>query len=302
MHPVLRAHLEATPQHVRDWAFGSDDTWEAWSLRPRVLRDVSAVSTTLTLYGEQLASPIGVAPTATHDRAHPDAEAATVHGAAGHLLVVSSRRSIPARPVGPWWWQAYVLRDRDATLRAALDAAELGASAIVLTGDTPYLGSPRREPLVELEQDPAATLDEVRWLATETGLPVLVKGVLRADDAVACLEAGASGVVVSNHGGRQLPRAVASSYALPEVVDAVAGRVPVLVDGGARSGTDALCALALGATAVLVGRPILWGLAADGSQGVRDCLDALTTDLRHIMGLAGCASLADIDRTLVARA
>ncbi len=109
-------------------------------------------------------------------------------------------------------------------------------------------------------------------------------------------------MVVSNHGGRPLPRAVASSYALPEVVEAIGGRVPVLVDGGVRSGADALCALALGATAVLVGRPVLWGLAADGAQGVRDCLDALTNDLRHVMGLAGCASLADVDQTLVTRA
>lgn len=299
MHPVLRAHLEATPQEVRDWAFGREEAWDAWSLRPRILRDVSTVSTTLTLYGEQLASPIGVAPTATHTRAHPEGEAATVVGASGHLLVVSSRRSVPATPVGPWWWQSYVLRDRGETVRAAVEAAALGASAVVVTGDTPYLGSDRREPLGELEQDPSATLDSVSWLAGETGLPVLVKGVLRADDALACMDAGAAGVVVSNHGGRQLPQAVAPSYALSEVVEAVARRVPVLVDGGVRSGADALRALALGASAVLVGRPVLWGLAAGGADGVRECLDALTDDLRHVMGLAGCASLSDIDPGLV---
>lgn len=299
MHPVLRAHLDATPQDVRDWAFGSDDTWDRWALRPRVLRDVSTVSTALTLYGEQLASPVGVAPTSTHTRAHPDGEAATVEGAAGHLLVVSSRRGVDARPEGPWWWQSYVLRDRALTVRGAVTAAEQGATAIVVTGDTPYLGTSRREDLGSLEQDPAATLDTVGWLAGETGLPVLVKGVLRADDAEACLEAGAAGVVVSNHGGRQLSRAVAPSYVLPEVVEAVAGRVPVLVDGGVRSGGDVLTALALGATAVLVGRPVLWGLASAGGDGVREVLDALTDDLRHVMGLAGCAHLDDVDRSLV---
>ena len=297
MHAVLQRHLDATPQDVRDWAFGSSDAWDL-PLRPRVLRDVSDVSTTLTLYGVPLASPVGVAPIAEHVRAHERGETATVEGASEHLLVVSSRRSVEARPVGPWWWQSYVLRDRSRTLEAAALAAEQGASAVVLTGDTPYLGTARRADLGSSEQDPAATLDVVAELAAVSGLPVLVKGVLRADDAVACVEAGAAGVVVSNHGGRQLPRAVPTCRALPEVVDAVG--VPVLVDGGIRSGADVLTALALGATAVLVGRPVLWGLAAGGADGVRECLDALTADLRHVMGLAGCASLSDVDRSLVA--
>lgn len=295
MHPVLQRHLDATPQAVRDWAFGSPESWDL-PLRPRVLRDVSTVSTSLTLYGVTLASPVGVAPLAEHVRAHERGEAATVEGAADHLLVVSSRRSVEARPRGPWWWQAYVLRDRSRTL----EAAEQGASAVVLTGDTPYLGTARRADLGDLEQDPSATLDVVAEVAAVSGLPVLVKGVLRADDAVACVEAGAAGVVVSNHGGRQLPRAVPTSRALPEVADAVG--VPVLVDGGLRSGADVLTALALGATAVLVGRPVLWGLAAGGADGVRECLEALTSDLRHVMGLAGCAALADVDRNLVSLA
>ena len=302
MHPVLQAHLAATPQDVRDWAFGSDDTWDGWRLRPRVLRDVSSVSTSLTLYGDALASPVGVAPTASHTRAHPEGEAATAAGAAGHLLVVSSRRDVEATPTGPWWWQSYVLRRPSVTYELAQKAVASGASAIVLTGDTPYLGTDRRADLGDLEQDPAATFTEVGRLARLTGVPVLVKGVLRGDDAVRCLEAGAAGVVVSSHGGRQLPRAVAPSYALGEVVEAVGGQVPVLVDGGVRSGADVLTALALGATAVLVGRPVLWGLAAAGAEGVRACLDALSGDLRHVMGLAGCASLADVDRSLVVRA
>jgi 4-hydroxymandelate oxidase len=129
---------------------------------------------------------------------------------------------------------------------------------------------------------------------------VLVKGVLRGDDALACLDAGAAGVVVSNHGGRQLDRAVAAAHALPEVAAAVAGRTPVLVDGGLRSGLDVLCALALGADAVLLGRPVLWALAADGAPGVQACLEALTADLSHAMGLAGAAALQDVGRDLVA--
>jgi 4-hydroxymandelate oxidase len=132
-----------------------------------------------------------------------------------------------------------------------------------------------------------------------SGLPVIVKGLLRADDAAACLDAGAAGVVVSNHGGRQLDRAIASAVALPEVVAAVEGRAPVLVDGGIVSGTDVFVALALGATATLVGRPILWGLAAAGASGVQRVLEGYHEELDHAMGLAGVAAIADLSRDLV---
>jgi 4-hydroxymandelate oxidase len=156
-----------------------------------------------------------------------------------------------------------------------------------------------RVPLGQQEQDPSATLDVIAWLAAETGLPVLVKGVLRADDAADCVSAGAAGVVVSNHGGRQLDRVVTTAHALPEVIAAVDGRVPVLVDGGLRSGLDVLCALALGATAVLVGKPVLWALAADGAHGVAACLQALTDDLAGSMALAGCGTLGEIRSDLL---
>ena len=141
---------------------------------------------------------------------------------------------------------------------------------------------------------------QVEELVAASGLPVLVKGVLRGDDAVRCLDAGAAGVVVSNHGGRQLDRAVATALALPEVADAVAGRAPVLVDGGLRSGLDVLCALALGADAVLLGRPVLWALAADGAAGVQACLEAVADELAHVMGLAGARTLAEVSRDLIA--
>ncbi len=274
-------------------------SWARYRFRPHVLRDVTTVDTSLTLLGTALRTPVLVGPTAFQGRSHPGGETATWEAAqsVGSLMVWPIRADQPVQ--GPCWWQAYVLRDRSRTLDAALHARDAGATAIVLTGDTPYLGSARRPALGDLDQSPAASLDDIAWLATETGLPVLVKGVLRADDALACLAAGAAGVIVSNHGGRQLDRALPTAIALPEVVEAVAGAAPVLVDGGLRSGSDVLTALALGATAVLLGKPVVWALASNGAAGVAACLSAVTEDLRHVMGLAGSASLADVDRSLV---
>lgn len=340
MHPVLAEQLvHATarlPADVRGYyATGADDevtadeaeaAWRGVRLRPRVLRDVSSVDTRLTLLGTPLAAPVLAGPTALHGLAHPAGEAETARGvaAAGSLLVVSTRasRRLEDVPAGPWWFQAYAMRDRGLTRALVQRAAAAGATAVVLTGDTPYLGrrhGPGRtglasEPLVNLaqhlvvgdtggtstEQDPSVGLEAIGELAAASGLPVLVKGVLRGDDALACLDAGAAGVVVSNHGGRQLDRAVATAYALPEIAGAVAGRAPVLVDGGIRSGLDVLCALALGADAVLLGRPILWALAAGGAAGVRACLSTLTDELGHAMGLAGACTLSEATRDLVA--
>jgi 4-hydroxymandelate oxidase len=340
VHPLLAAQAaaaaEALPADVHGYVSGGagDDVsageaeraWARLRLRPRVLRDVGTVDTSLELLGSRLRTPVLVAPTAQHGLVHPEGEAATARGtaAAGSLLVVSTRSSLRLEDVAadPWWMQVYVLRDRGLTRALVQRAVATGATALVLTGDTPYVAlrraaAPRRGPqhlanlaqhLVEgvhgdddVEQDPTVDVRVVEELASASGLPVLVKGVLRGDDALRCLDAGAAGVVVSNHGGRQLDRAVPTAQALPEVVDAVAGRAPVLVDGGLRSGLDALVALALGADAVLVGRPVLWGLAAGGADGVRDCLDALTDDLRRCMGLAGARSLHELDPDLVAR-
>ncbi|GAC1445780.1 MAG: alpha-hydroxy acid oxidase [Mycobacteriales bacterium] len=258
----------------------------------------------------------------------------------GALTVVSTRASqllediaaqTAAHSAGPsaapWWFQVYPLGHRDVTQRLVERAVAAGAGALVLTGDTPVVGRKRqlagtRLPGVDLlvnlrpdmapgadladleraaEQDPAAGLEQIDWLRRISGLSVLVKGVLRGDDAVRCLDAGAAGVVVSNHGGRQSPRAVAAAHALPEVVAAVAGRGPVLVDGGIRSGSDALVALALGAAAVLVGRPVLWGLAAAGANGVRGILTALTEDLVHQMALLGAPTVRALQPTDVLR-
>jgi 4-hydroxymandelate oxidase len=340
VHPLLAAqHAQAAgalPEPVRGYyAAGAgqelarDEAERAWQelrLRPRVLRDVSAVDTSLDLLGCRLGTPVLAGPTALHGLAHPEGEAETARGvaAAGSLLVVSTRasRRLEKVPAGPWWFQAYVLRDRGLTRALVQRAAAAGASAVVVTGDTPYLGirpgagrlDLAADPLVNLAeqltggdrpdataQDPSAGPEVIAELVEAGSLPVLVKGVLRADDARACLDAGAAGVIVSNHGGRQLDRAVATARALPEVAEAVAGRAAVLVDGGVRSGLDVLCALALGADAVLLGRPILWALAADGAAGVQACVQALTDDLAHAMGLAGASHLGELPADLVAR-
>ena len=330
MLPLLRAHEDAAravlPQAAHDYvATGAGDevalaeattAWAGLRLRPRVLRDVSTVSTATSVLDCPLPSPVGVAPTAAHTMLHPSGERGTTQGAGAHLVVVSTRSTTPLEdlaPHGPWWLQAYVMRDRSLTADLVQRAAALGASAIVLTGDTPLVpvrtrpGGLSADVTVGLaphaegaaDQDPSTGLDAIGWLASVSGLPVLVKGVLRADDARDCVTAGAAGIVVSNHGGRQLDRAVATAAALPEVVAAVPD-VPVLVDGGLRSGTDVLCALALGAAAVLVGRPVLWALAAGGADAVRDCLAAYDADLAVAMALAGCPTVADVDRSLLA--
>ena len=325
MHPLLSAQLAEAesllPEDVvRYYAGGAGEqvslreaanAWSALRLRPRVLRDVSRIDTSLELLGTPLTTPVLVGPTAAHGLAAPEGEAATASGAAaaGSLLVLSTRasREVEDVPAGPWWFQAYVMRDRERTLSLARRAVSAGASAIVLTGDVPYLGRRHGRSRLDLlgpaapetQQDATAGLEAIGELIEATGLPVLVKGVLRGDDAVACLEAGAAGVVVSNHGGRQLDRALPTAHALPDVVAAVGGSAPILVDGGLRCGLDVLCALALGADAVLLGRPVLWALATGGADGVESCLRSLTDDLAHVMGLVGARSLAEITSDLV---
>jgi 4-hydroxymandelate oxidase len=346
--PVLTTQLDAArsvlPAEVFDYyAAGSGDeltldesaaSWLRYRLRPRALRDVSSVSLATRLLGEEVSMPIAIAPTAFHRLAHPDAEIATVTGAAaaGALFVLSTRSStriaeVGAAAAGPWWFQVYVMHDRALTEKVVRTAVDAGASALVLTGDTPFVGRKRKVGRVRIAlpddhflvnvrdhlapgadgqiaaaQDPSIDLQTIEWLAGLSGLPVIVKGVLRGDVAVECLDAGAAGVIVSNHGGRQLDRAVPSALVLPEVVDAVGGRGLVMVDGGIGSGADVLVALALGASAVMVGRSVLWALASAGAAGVQELLSALGEDLAHVMALAGAKDLASVDRSLVTRA
>jgi len=343
--PMLELHhskaMASLPHEIYDYYVGgagdevsaseAESAWSAFRFRPRPLRDVGHIDTRVDLFGESYASPIGVAPMAFHHLAHPGAELETARGTkdAGSLFVVSTRASRRLEDIasraGPWWFQAYVFRERSLTAKLVERAATAGATAIVLTGDTPVVGHKRRigevrmpiedayylrnfaehlagnsSPRSASEQSPCTTLNDIGWLNSVSGLPVLVKGVLRGDAAVECLDAGAAGVIVSNHGGRQLDRAVSTARALQEVSDAVNGRGLVLADGGVRSGLDVLAALALGANAVFVGRPILWALAHSGGTGVYDALTALREDLEHVMALAGVRAVQDIDRSLVA--
>jgi 4-hydroxymandelate oxidase len=236
-----------------------------------------------------------------------------------------------AAPEAVRWFQVYVVRDRGWTADLVARAAEAGYRALVLTVDVPLLGNrlrdlrndfrlptglkPANAPpagaarqreldvdvLAQAGQfDPALTPETIGWLAERSGLPVVVKGVLRGDDALACLDAGAAGVVVSNHGGRQLDTVVATADALAEVAAAVGGRAEVYVDGGVRRGTDVVKALALGARAVLVGRPVLWGLAVGGAAGVERVLSGLAGELRLAMALCGATGVGELSRDLVA--
>jgi 4-hydroxymandelate oxidase len=233
----------------------------------------------------------------------------------------------------PLWFQIYVYKDREATREMAARAAASGYKALVLTVDTPYLGKREREirvgfhlpPNLELPNfraigatsvdvvkqgsglaqhfmdniDPALTWKDVEWLRTVSGLPVVVKGVLRSDDATMAAEHGAAGIIVSNHGGRQVDTALATIRALPAIAEAVENRLDIMLDGGVRRGTDVLKALALGAKAVFLGRPILWGLGYDGEQGVTRVLEILRDEFDLTMALCGCRSVAEITRDLL---
>jgi 4-hydroxymandelate oxidase len=313
--------------------------WSRLRLRPRVLRDVAAVSTATSVLGAEVPTPIMVAPMAYHRMAHPDGEAASASGAAaaGAVYVLSTQATMSveevaaAAPDAVRWFQVYVVRDHGWTLELVARAAAAGYRALVLTVDVPLLGNRLRDlrnrfrlptglrpanapPVAAARQrelaadvlaqadqfDPSLTPETIAWLADRSGLPVLVKGVLRGDDARLCLDAGAAGVVVSNHGGRQLDTAVATADALAEVVGAVAGRAEVYVDGGIRRGTDVVKALALGARAVLVGRPVFWALATGGPAGVRQVLEGLAGELALAMALCGAPGVGHLTHDLVA--
>ncbi len=335
-----------TPNAWGYYSAGADDeltlsdnvaAWRRIRLRPRVLRDVSAVDVSTSVLGTAVRSPVLVAPTAYQRMAHDEGEAATARAAAaaGTVMVVSTVANVSledvaaAAPGAPRWMQVYVRHDRDLTADLVRRAAAAGYSALVLTVDLPVLGHRRVDernafalpeglhmanlgPLptvtsagsalaehVRGDFDPGLTFADIGWLRDVSGLPVLVKGVLRADDARSCVDAGAAAVIVSNHGGRQLDTAVATADVLAEIVAAVGADVDVLVDGGVRRGTDVFKALALGAKAVLVGRPVLWGLATGGEAGVRGVLDGLAEELARAMALAGAPTVADVTPDLL---
>lgn len=295
--------------------------FDRWVLRPRFLRGSGLPDTSIELLGTRVEFPVLVAPWAYQGRAHPDGERGTVRGAAraGTIPVVSSTaiddlEQIAAASDGPKWWQLYLFADAGLNAEMLGRVVAAGYEAICWTVDFPVVGLRHRDarsgfviPLgigdADYLYEPNMTWDHLTFIREHApGLPVLVKGILTAEDAVLAVEHGAEGIVVSNHGGRQLDSCPASLDALPEVVEAVDGRLPVLMDGGVRRGTDVLKAIALGAAAVMVGRPAAWGLAADGEGGVAGVLDIFRAEVENAMALTGCGSVAEIGRELVAPA
>lgn len=312
--------------------------WGRWRLRPRVLAGLSEWWTGAEVLGGEVSMPVLVAPVAYQGLVDPEGETAMARAAAaaGTVMCLSTlatqrpREVAEAVPEGRRWFQLYCFEEEAVTRALIEEAVGCGYEAIVVTVDAPRGGNRERDlltgfkipedigvPSVEaaLGSGRAVTIEEtfglmeaaLSWdylgeLAAECSVPVLVKGVLTAEDAALAVEHGAAGIVVSNHGGRQLDRCLATADALPEVVDAVEGRIPVLVDGGIRRGVDVAIALALGADAVLVGRPALWGLAAGGEAGARQVLELLRAELELTLALCGCASPAELGRAHVQRA
>lgn len=315
--------------------------FERLRLRGRVLQDLSGGNTRLRLFGQDFAHPIFLAPVAYQQLAHPEGELASVLAASalGAGMVVSTQASveleaIAAQAQSPLWFQLYIQPDRDFTVELIRRAERAGYQALVLTVDAPVNGVRNREqrasfalpagveavnlrgmrPL-QAQADPqssslllggpllaaAPTWADLAWLRAQTRLPILLKGIMSGVDAEQALAAGMDGVIVSNHGGRTLDGMPATIDVLPEVAAAVQGRVPLLLDGGIRRGSDILKALALGADAVLVGRPYVFALAAAGAVGVAHVLQLLRAELEVAMALTGCADLASIGPDVIWR-
>ncbi|MED6219413.1 Lactoylglutathione lyase [Stylosanthes scabra] len=305
-------------------------------LRPRILIDVSEVDLTTTVLGFKISMPIMIAPTAMQKMAHPQGELATARAAsaAGTVMTVSTMATSSIEEVastgpGILFFQLYVFQDRNTVIRLVKRAEKAGFKAIVLTVDRPVLGRkeddiknrfrlPAHYSLGNLEEpiigkkdetggslqfchilgefDPSLNWKDVKWLQTITSLPILLKGILTTEDARIAIEYGVSGIIVSNHGARQLDYVPATIMVLEEIVKAVRGKVPVFVDGGIRRGTDVFKALALGASGIFIGRPVVFSLAAEGEDGVRKVLKMLKDELQLTMALSGCPSLKHITR------
>ncbi|HVU35880.1 MAG TPA: alpha-hydroxy acid oxidase [Opitutaceae bacterium] len=305
-------------------------------LCPRALVDVSSLDTTVMLLGRTHPSPIILAPVAYQQLFHPEGEVAAARGAAaaGSTFVVStsatkSVEQVAAGSTGPRWFQLYVQRDRGFTAELVHRAEAAGCEALVLTIDSPLLGPRYRElrthfalppGITRAHQtglaatgshrpsetniysailDPKVTWKDIDWLVSLTRLPVLLKGLLNPEDADRAAHTGAAAVIVSNHGGRNLDTVPATIDVLPEIVARLRGRKPVLVDGGIRRGTDILKAIALGATAVMVGRPYVYGLAVQGAEGVARVVTILRRELEMALALAGRRSLKELDASVI---
>ena len=308
------------------------EAYQRIRLKPHVLVDVSKLDTRVTLFGQEHAFPILLAPTAAQKLVYAEGELATVRGAgaAGATMVVSSfsntsLEDVAAAAKGPLWFQLYAQTDRGFTRELVQRAEASGYRALCLTVDTPITGARYRERRADVKLgslpnltgykgaefrtgsleifssvlDPALSWKDVEWLRSFAKIPLLVKGVINPEDADRAVKAGIGGIIVSNHGGRNLDTLPATIDALPQVTDKVAGRVPVLVDGGIRRGTDVLKALAMGANAVLIGRPYLYGLGAAGQEGVTNVIKILQRELQMAMVLTGRPNISAIDRSVI---
>ncbi|MFN2616959.1 MAG: alpha-hydroxy acid oxidase [Thermoleophilaceae bacterium] len=305
------------------------EAWRRIRIAPRVMVDVSERDSSTTLLGRERPHPLIVAPMAFHRLAHAEGETATARAAAATdtpfclstFATTSPAELASGAPDAERWFQLYVFRDRGVTRELVAMAAANGFEALIVTVDAPVFGRRERDletgfkvdhPVPSVGGREGVTLDELGamidssmvWadleqVAGESELPLLVKGVLRPDDARHAADSGAAGVIVSNHGGRQLDTVPAGADALPAIVEELGGDVDVLVDGGVRRGTDVLKALCLGARAVMVGRPLLWGLASAGEDGARRVLEILLEELDLSLTLAGCPRAAELDASML---
>jgi 4-hydroxymandelate oxidase len=310
------------------------EDWKRIRLKPRVLVDVSQVDLKTQVLGQQFDLPILLAPAAFHRLCHREAELATVAGAnqAGTGMVLSSFateavETITAAAKHSVWFQLYMQPDKGLTREMVQRAESAGCRALCVTVDTPVLGARHRESRshFQLPKDfklpnlklgpvshrplrgsiysellnPGLTWKDIEWLRSIATVPVLLKGVLNPEDALCAVDAGADGLIVSNHGARNLDTLPSTAEALPRVAEKIQGRLPLLVDGGIRRGTDVLKALAMGAKGVLIGRPYLYGLAIAGAAGVARVIEILRTELTMAMALTGRTSIAEIDRSVL---
>jgi len=307
--------------------------WDRYSLRPRVFVDVSSVDISSSMLGTRVSMPVGFAATALHKLAHPDGELASARaaGEAGALLCLSTLSSYSIEEVarqgtGPRWFQLYVHKEREIAVDLVQRAVASGYSAIVVTADLPVPGHRERELAHDLTipeearpanfpntatdeefndymiglQDQSLTWDDLTWIRDAAGdVPLLVKGILTEEDAVLAREHGAAGIIVSNHGGRQLDRSPAAIDVLEEIVQATGGECEVYLDGGVRRGTDVVVALALGAQGAFIGRPLLYALAAAGEEGVRRALELMRAEIANAMTLLGVTRVDEITRAHV---
>ena len=308
--------------------------YESWALRPRVLRDVSALDLSTTVLGSKVGLPVLIAPCGGHKKAHPEGELATYRAAAacGTILAVSANSStsfedLAKAATGYLWLQLYPFRDREMTKEWLRRAKDAGYKAVCVTLDSQW--PPKRErnlrnnyrrirgvnyPKSGTENaprpagragegsDPAATWKDLEWIKSASDLPIAAKGIMTGEDVELCVDVGADAVIVSNHGGRHLDNTLATIEVLSEAAAAAQGKLEVLLDGGVRRGADVVKALALGARAVFIGRPLFWGLAVDGEQGVIRVLNILREEIEITMAKCGRPTVASIDSTVVVKA